>query len=208
VTDADRKPFAVLLSQALAFYRQDVSEFALGVWWAACQPFDLEQVRKALTAHALDAERGRFAPKPADIVRELQGTVTDRSLVAWGKVLEAMRVVGAYRSVAFDDAAIHSAIEDIGGWVAICRTALDELPHLQRRFCESHRVYSRRPAATHRPHLPGEFEATNALNGRRIDAPTLIGDESAARAVMLAGSSAPRIGITPASQALALEAAR
>jgi hypothetical protein len=52
-------------------------------------------------------------PKPADIVRNLQGTASDRSLIAWGKLLEAMRRVGAYRSVAFDDGAIHAAVEDM-----------------------------------------------------------------------------------------------
>lgn len=181
--ESDRKVFADLLSDALAFYRQDVSQFAISVWWAACQPFDLEQVRKALTAHAMDPDRGQFAPKPADIVRQLHGTHGDRSLIAWGKVLRAMQHVGAYASVAFDDGAIHAAIQDMGGWVKLCRSSLDELPFVQRRFCETYRVYSARGCEFPRL-LQGEHEATNLAFGRRIAPPVLIGDEFKAREVL------------------------
>ena len=73
---ADRGEFARLLTDALAFYGKDVSRFALDVWWQACQPFTLDQVSRALTRHAMDAERGQFAPKPADLVRQLVAPFT------------------------------------------------------------------------------------------------------------------------------------
>lgn len=199
---ADKREFKDLMTDALAFYRRDVSTFALGVWWAACQPFDLEQIRKALTAHATDPERGQFAPTPADIVRQLRGTFTDRSLVAWGKVLEAIQRVGAYQSVVFDDPAIHCAIEDIGGWMAVCRSDLDELPHLQRRFIESHRVYLKRPGHAYPHKLVGAHEIENAVSGHKAQAPVLIGCPNAARAVFEGGMDTPRIRITSAAQAL------
>lgn len=193
---SDRTPFAELLTDALAFYGQTVSTFALGVWWSACQSFDLEQVRQALTAHAMDPERGHFAPKPADIVRQLQGTQTDRSLVAWGMVLESMQRVGAYSSVAFDDAAIHAAIDDLGGWPKICRETMDALPHLQRRFCESYRVYARRPDLAYPPLLIGVHETENRLQGRAAAPAVLIGDPRRARLVMERGSETTRTPMT------------
>lgn len=189
----DRAEFARMLTDALAFYRQDVSKFALSVWWEACQPFDLEQVSKALTAHALDPERGQFAPKPADIVRVLQGTQTDRALVAWGKVHEAIARAGAYQSVVFDDGLIHAAIVDIGGWTAICRMPTDELPHLQRRFCDSYRAYARRPDVAYPPKLIGESEALNAGNGRAVAAPLLLGNREAALHVLRTGNAVDRL---------------
>lgn len=188
----DRTPFAELLTDALAFYGQTVSTFALSVWWQACQSFDMEQVRRALTAHAMDPERGNFAPKPADIVRQLQGTHTDRSLVAWGMVLEAMQRVGAYTSVVFDDPAIHAAIEDLGGWPKICREPMDALPHLQRRFCESHRVYTKRPELAYPPLLVGAHEAENRLAGHKVPPAVLIGNPERARRVMQGGSETTR----------------
>jgi hypothetical protein len=78
--------FYRLVSDALGYWRQDVSEFALNVWWHGCQNYDFEQVSRALSDHATDPDKGQFSPKVADIVRILGGTKTDRSLRAWGRV--------------------------------------------------------------------------------------------------------------------------
>lgn len=187
--DSDHEQFSELLADVVGFYGQTVSRFAMGVWWQACQGFDLEQVRAALTAHAMDPERGHFAPKPADLVRQLQGTQTDRALVAWGKVLQAMQRVGAYSSVAFDDPAIHAVVEDLGGWPKLCREPMDALPHVQRRFCEAHRVYSRRPDLSFPAKLVGQHEAENRLQGRSVAPAVLVGNPDRARLVMRRGTS-------------------
>ncbi len=199
MNQADLQPFQRLIADMLAFYRQDASTFAVTVWWQACQPFDLDAVRKAITAHAMDPERGQFAPKPADVVRQLQGTFGDRSLLAWGKVYEAASRVGAYQSVVFDDPAIHSAIEDIGGWVTLCRTSADELPHVQRRFIASHKAYSSNPDARQHPrHLAGVHEIDNCTNGYadRTAPPLLIGDPARARLVYESGAKGGRTTVT------------
>lgn len=198
-----RPEFARLITDVLAFYRQDVSAFALGVWWQACEGFEFEQVAKALTAHAMDPDRGQFAPKPADLVRVLRGTLVDRSLIAWGKVLDAIIRVGAYTSVAFDDPAIHIAITDMGGWTQVCRSNQDDLPHLQRRFCDLHRAYSQRPDTPYPALLVGQHEAENRHAGKRIAPPALIGDAARARAVLGQGG-ATRTAITMASELPAL----
>lgn len=170
MTDTDKPDFLALLTGALSFYRQDVSAFALSVWWEACKGYSVEQVRKALTAHAMDPERGRFPPMPADVVKALHGTHTDRSLMAWGKVYEAMRSVGGYSSVDFGDAATHKAIADMGGWPALCRSLEADLPHLQRRFCDSHRTYSQRGAEDAPAYLVGMSEQENAAKGVTVEA--------------------------------------
>lgn len=192
----DRKEFQALLTDALAFYRRDLSTFALSVWWQACQPFSFEQVSKALTAHAMDPEQGRFAPMPADIVKHLAGTKSDRSLIAWGKVLDAAQRVGAYASVCFDDGLIHASVEDVGGWVALCRTEMDELPFLQKRFCDSYRAYTTRPDVKFPAVLGGSHDQANVLKGFKAKPPVLIGDPKKAEAVYFAGSVMPKTQIT------------
>lgn len=194
-----RSEFGRFLSDVMAFYKADMSPFALDVWWQAVQPFDFDAVRKAITAHAMDPERGQFAPKPADVVRQLQGTFGDRSLMAWGKVYDAASRVGAYQSVVFDDPAIHSAIEDMGGWVTFCRTRADELPHVQRRFIASHKAYSaNKDARQHPRHLAGEHELTNVQNGlaHRTAPPLLLGDATKARLVYETGAAGGRTTVT------------
>jgi hypothetical protein len=201
---ADKPAFQALLSDAMAFYRQDVSKFALSVWWQACQRFGLDQVTKAMTAHAMDPERGMFAPKPADIVRQLHGTHGDRALMAWAKVHEAFGYVGAYKSVAFDDPAIHAAIDDMGGWPAVARSTVDELPFTQRRFCDTYRAYSIRPGFAYPPSLPGEYELQNRVDGRPVALPMLVGDTARCAAVMSGGAQGARAQITSAADVLRL----
>jgi hypothetical protein len=181
--------FGQLLRDVMAFYRQDVSPFALTVWWQACQRFDLEQVSKALTAHAMDPERGQFAPKPADLVRQLEGTATDRAMMAWGKVLEAIQRVGAYTDVVFDDPAIHAVIEDLGGWPKICRGETKDLGYLQHRFCEAHRAYTARGQFDYPRRLIGDRSPDEAYarRGLPLPKPALVGDTERARLVFAGG---------------------
>lgn len=177
---AQRERFSELLGDALGFYGQAVTAFSLSVWWQACERYEFEQVAKALTAHAMDPDRGQFAPKPADIVRQLQGTHTDRSLMAWGKVFEAMQRIGAYTSVDFGEPAIHCAIEDMGGWQKLCRSTMDELPFVQKRFCETHKAYSLRGDMLRDiPALMGELEQRNRIGGHPTKPPVRIGPPKA-----------------------------
>jgi Domain of unknown function (DUF6475) len=187
---SDRKEFSALITDVLAFYRQDASSFALSVWWQACAEFDLEQVRKALTAHAMDPEHGTFAPKPADLVRVLQGTRTDRANIAWGKVYEAMQRVGAYTDVIFDDAAIHAVIEDLGGWPKLCRCNMDELGFIQSRFMKSYQAYAAQVDFEYPRQILGDrsSDADYAKRGLPPPKPALIGSPEGCRAVLMGGT--------------------
>lgn len=204
----DKPAVVALVTDVLAYYRQNVSEFTLSVWCQACEPFTLEQVRKALTAHATDPERGQFAPKVADLVRILSGTHTDRALLAWGKTLEAMSSVGAYQDVVFDDAAIHAAVEDCGGWPKVCRTELKDLGYLQHRFCESHKAYTGRGSFDYPRRLMGDRSPDSEYEKKCLPAPTpvVVGDVWAARRVFEGGGLAGKVAITHQPEFLQLGA--
>lgn len=179
----ERQAFGQFLTGALGFWGQSVNAFSLNVWWQACESMAFDQVRDAFTQHALDPDRGQFAPKPADLIRQLQGGHQDRAMGAWSKVYEAIKRAGARQSVVFDDAVIHTAVEDIGGWAAICRSEVDELQWLQKRFIEAY-VAAARSKRTHPAKLMGEHEAENRLRGYDVAPPVLIGDQEKARAVL------------------------
>lgn len=181
---------AALVTDVLKFYGQDVTRFTLQVWLNAMQPFEIETVSRAFSKHVSNPERGQFPPKPADIVKALQGTMTDRAALAWGKVLDSMSSVGAYSDIVFDDAAIHAAINDMGGWPKVCRTDTSELGFLQHRFTQAHKAYTER----------GQFDYPRRLSGDRspdqdyerrglpLPKPALIGNPDTARAVYRAGT--------------------
>lgn len=195
---SDRAEFAQLLTDVLAYYRQDASKFVLDLWWTACAPFDMEQVRKAMTGHATDAERGMYAPKVADIVRQLGGTRTDRAALAWGRVYEAMGRVGAYSDVIFDDPAIHAVIEDLGGWPKVCRYPSEELSYLQHQFCTAHKAYTQAGGHVYPRRLMGDRSPDSEYErkGLPLPAPVVVGDVEAARAVYRGGTLAGKTMLT------------
>ena len=199
--------FKSLLTDVMAYYGKDCSEFTLTVWWRAMQNFAFEQVEAALQRHATDPERGQFAPKVADIVRVLQGTTTDRAALAWGKVHDAMSRVGAYADVVFDDPAIHAVVEDLGGWPKVCRWPLEELSYLQHRFQESHKAYTERGQFEYQRRLAGDRSPDHEYESRGLPVPrpVLIGERSRAIAVLKNGSTTGKTAIsTLTSQAMRL----
>lgn len=185
----EKTEFAALLSGVFSLYRQTASDFVITVFWNACQRYDMDQVREAFNIHVMDPDAGQFVPKPADIVKHLQGTHGDRAQVAWGKAFGALQSVGQYNSVQFDDGVIHKVIEDLGGWVEFNKITFEELPYLQKRFCDAYRAQSRSREVTWPSYLCGLAEIANGPHGMSVKPPVLIGNPAGcARVAQLARS--------------------
>ena len=204
----EKKQFSELLQSVMDYYKQDVSPFVAGIFWEALKDFDYEQVAAALRKHAMNPDNGQFAPKIADIVKQLSGTTTDKAKIAWGKVYAAMEQIGAYQDVCFDDGIIHLVIEDMGGWVKICRTEQKDLGYVQHQFCEAYRAYTGRGNVNYPSYLAGvngtgENIAQLARRGIKPPEPILIGDRDKAANVRLNGTNESRIlGAKPVYQLL------
>lgn len=193
---ADYSRFANLLKAWAEIHGKPLSAGAIALWWQALERYDIDQVEHAFAQLVRDADRGQFMPKPADVIRILDGTSGDRAAVAWGKVLDAARRVGAYSDVVFDDAPIHAAVEDLGGWPAICRTDMEQLSYAQHRFAQAYRAYTGRPEGFEYPAvLTGDANASNRRNGQPLQPPALVGNPELARAVMERGGDA-RVTVT------------
>jgi hypothetical protein len=214
--DANRKQdFFNLIADVYAFYRQDFSKFAGGVWWQAMQPYDFEAVADALNRHCVNPDSGQFLPKPADIVKMLQGSTMDSALVAWAKVDRGVRSVGTYRSVVFDDPVIHRVVSEMGGWIQLGQKNEDEWPFVRNEFVNRYRGYrGRSQVPEYPPVLVGISEAQNSKNNlAHTEAPMLIGEKDQAAKVMRLGSKAPilpitQMGLIAANEALQIVDAR
>lgn len=196
---ADNGKFIELLTGVHDFYGKELSEFAIGVWLQAMQPFEFDAVRDAFNRHCVNTDAGQFMPKPADIVKMLQGSSQDSALRAWAKVDRAVRHIGTYESVAFDDPLIHRVLHEMGGWIALGTKTEDEWPFVAKEFENRYRGYrSRNATPEYPPVLIGIAEAHNSKEGFKTAEPMLIGDHSQAHAVMQRGSSAPMLGMARA----------
>lgn len=194
----DKKDFALLIAGVYAYHRQPCSDALIGMYWRGCQRWDMDQVRLAVDQLTYDAEAGKFPPKIGDLTRVLEGTHTDRAVIAWGKVHGAMSAVGAYSDVVFDDPAIHAAIEDLGGWVKVCRGETAELSYLQHRFCQAHKAYTGRGTFDYQRRLVGDRSPDLDYERKGLPLPcaAIVGDRALAKKVYDGGSAAAKTRIT------------
>jgi len=201
MNQSDFGQFQALLSDIFAFYRQDYSGFAGRVWWQAMQPFDFKAVSEAFSKHCVNPDTGQYMPKPADVVKMLEGSTQDAGLVAWSKVDQAVRRVGPYSSVVFDDAIIHRVLTEMGGWLELCSKTDDDWPFLRNEFVNRYRGYKmRNEVPEHLPVMIGIAEAQNTKNGFKSHSPALLGNPEKAAQVMHSGSNKSLLQITGAKQ--------
>jgi len=204
---ADFDDFCMVLTSVGELYGKPVGEFAISLWWGALKDYDLLAVQEALSRHVRNPDSGQFMPKPADVVRMMQGSTQDSALSAWAKVDKAVRHVGPYKSVVFDDPLIHVVLHDMGGWTALGQKTDDEWPFVAKEFENRYRGFKARgEIPQYPPQMIGISDAHNSLGGFKQDQPMLIGDQSKAIQVMQKGTDRPLLGITRlASESLRLE---
>lgn len=203
----DAKAFGELVRNVHSFYGKDASTFTIDVWWGAMKHYDLAAVRDALSRHCVNPDNGHFLPRPADVVRMLEGSTLDSAVFAWTKVDRALQSVGTYATVAFDDPLIHRVLEDMGGWTYLGQKSTDEWPFVAKEFQTRYRGYkAQRARPEYPPKLIGLVDAANTKQGFREGEVVLIGDARRAQAVLAAGSNVPRIPMTRMSELAQLPA--
>ena len=161
-------------------------------------------MRDALGRHLRNTDTGQFMPKIADIIKMLQGSSLDSALNAWAKVDRALRQVGPYETVVFDDPLIHRVLHDMGGWMMLGQKTDDEWPFVAREFEQRYRGFKSRNERFEYPaKLIGVSEAHNSKEGHKTAQPMLIGDATQAKAVMLAGANGGKLlGLTRMSEVI------
>lgn len=186
--DFDR--FFTVLTGISDYYGKPLSEGMQQLYWQGLMQYDIEAVEKALWEHTQNPDNGQFMPKIADVTRNLQGRTVDQASIAWSKVDAAIRRIGTYSDVVFDDPIIHRVISDMGGWIAFGAMDEKEWPFTGNQFKTRYQGYKMRgEVPEYQPVLIGIANAHNAKEGHRTQAPMLVGNEAKAKQVMLAGTN-------------------
>lgn len=69
---SDRGEFTKLLAATMDVYGRPITTAFVDIFFAALGSHDFQTVREALSRHIQDPDGGRFAPKPADLIRQIQ----------------------------------------------------------------------------------------------------------------------------------------
>lgn len=202
MTKTDKPAFAQMMVALGEYYNREISEGLIGMYWQGLEHYDLAAIREALNRHMQNPDSGQFMPKIADISKMLGGSTQDAALRAWAKVDKAMRRIGTYADVVFDDAIIHRVLHDMGGWIALGTRTEDDWPFVAKEFENRYRGYRLQGGAReYPPVLIGIAGAHNRKAGHEPQPPMLIGDYDAAQAVMAGGTEKPLIGFASAGTA-------
>lgn len=190
--------FAESLRNVHSFYGKDVTDFAMDVWWTCMKPYDLNAIRAAFGKHCVNPDNGQFPPKPADIVRFIEGSTLDAAMTAWTKIEQAIKAVGTYSTVVFDDPLIHAVLADMGGWPQLGQKSVDEWPFVGKEFQTRYRGYkAQRELPAYPRQLTGIADQTNAMRGFKLSPPAMIGDPESCQRVIAQASDKPRLTVTP-----------
>lgn len=190
----DFDDFVDIIQAVSEQYGKRLSDSVIALYWQGLQDFDLVAVRDALGRHLRNTDTGQFMPKIADIIRMLQGSSLDSALSAWAKVDRAVRQVGPYETVVFDDPIIHRVLHDMGGWIGLGQKTEDEWPFVAKEFENRYRGFKARNERVEYPAtLIGIAEAHNLKEGREIASPMLIGATSKANQVMRCGNDGAKL---------------
>jgi len=191
------------LTGVYSFYDKEINDFALDLWWNAMKQFDLTAIIQAFNRHVINTESGKWLPKPADVIRMLQGSTQDGALIAWAKVDKAVRHKGTYVDVVFDDPVIHRVLHDMGGWILLGKKNEDEWPFVAREFENRYRGFRERNEMPEYPSiLTGIANAYNGSKGLKLEPCIMIGDQDACQRVIAGGTDKQLIGFKQAAKSV------
>jgi len=172
----NRAEFSKFMLMIAEIFGKTLSEALTEVYWETLKPFTDEQCKKAF---GILITSSQFFPKPVDLLEKIHGNQGEKAIIAWEKTYKAIRQVGSYESVKFDDPAIHSTIELMGGWVELCKMKTDEAKWKQLEFEKIYKVMVKKDK--HPESLAGRVEIENSARGFNDNVPKqiFIGGEGA-----------------------------
>jgi hypothetical protein len=201
--DNDQVKFVTILTGIADYYGKTLAQGVIELYWQGLRQYDIGAVEKALWEHTQNPDNGQFMPKIADVTRNLQGRTQDQASIAWSKVDAAVRKIGTYRDVVFDDGIIHRVLSDMGGWIGLGMKTEDDWPFVAREFENRYRGYKMRGEFPEYPPLMlGIANAQNAMSGMSGQEPVLIGSAEKANQVLIGGTDKPMIAMSEASEKL------
>ena len=195
--ESEKPHFIAMLTGVADYYGKTLSGVVISIYWEGLKRFDLKAIEGAAGRHISAGDAGQFMPKVVDFSKLIEGSGQDGALLAWAKVMRAVRYIGTYQSVAFDDPVIHAAIADMGGWLAMGQINEEhELVFKEREFVAKYRAYKNRGDLQYPAKLLGIFDQENRTNGFDDAKVALIGDTSVAQKVLEGGGKGSPLAVT------------
>jgi len=165
---SNKKEFAQTISAVGEMYDKKISTSLMRMYFESLIDYSIDNIKKGLSNHSLDPKHGTFFPKPADIVRNIDGgrqTQEDRAMIAWMEIEAAVSRVGAYGVLDIEDKKALLAVKNMGSWKQLCHTDRDKMSFKRQEFVKNYNALSNTPVENLPKNLLGigEFNNQKAL---------------------------------------------
>jgi len=169
-------------------------QIILDSYWKSLQDFSIDQVEKSF-GYAL--KNMQWFPKPVELRSFIEigpGDIEDIATVEADKVVNAIRDIGFYKSVVFDDPVTMAVIaQGWGGWMKICEMRDDEIKWFRKDFIKIYKAYLNQGVKKY-GHLVGFHEDKNLEKyPEHLTEPVLIGDETKAQKILEYKEKKPKL---------------
>lgn len=157
------------------------SEGLTSMYYEALKNLSDDDFKRAVST-VISSKTFNKLPMPGELLSAVNGNPEDAALLALEKVEKAIREIGAYDTVIFDDPVIHAVIEALEGWEKICHMPLDEWKWVRKDFIKLYQAIGRNMGGRIVPtKLIGIHEFQNSQKGyKRPQEPKYIGNEAKA----------------------------
>ena len=135
----DKDQFEKCIRALFAAFGQECTNATLSGYWMGLSDVTIMQVQKSV---GIAIRSTKFVAKPFEL-RDMLGLVVSnetRAIEAWGDVQRAL-MIGAYKSVDFEDTLINATIRSLGGWPNFVARFTDSLQEefARHAFCKTYR---------------------------------------------------------------------
>jgi len=192
--ECDFNEFILRIAALGEIFGKEIGKLTLKAYWSALEDLTWQEFETACN-HLL--KTAKFFPRPVEFREAVLPDPKAAAALAYDRTIEALGLVGCWKSVVFDDPCIMLVAESMGGWVALGEKHADEW--LRKEFERLYLVHGKRIAvegpAGVPSRLPGRIEYANAqskFSGQKPDV-VFIGDRAKYEAwLALAGAPSPK----------------
>ncbi|NCD35382.1 MAG: hypothetical protein EOL87_18495, partial [Spartobacteria bacterium] len=144
MTRQDVVRFASSLTAMAALYDKEPASQVVEIYFRALEKFTIDEVEQGISKACSTL---KFFPKPVELIDCITGgtgNLADKAMVEACRVLEAIKNIGTYTSVCFDDPVTQAVIvQQFGGWAKFGDMLVDSEKWFIKDFSSGYQAFAR-----------------------------------------------------------------
>ncbi|MES1987495.1 MAG: DUF6475 domain-containing protein, partial [Pseudomonadota bacterium] len=138
--NSEKPKFLEFIVSIGEYFNTKLSNSTIDIYFNGLVSYDFEAIKDAGSRY-IQMPESKFMPKVADFINMIDGSTKDSALNAWTSLVAAIRLAGPWRSIVSDDPVLLRVVDDMGGWIELCKTSNDDLPFKANEFTTRYRGY-------------------------------------------------------------------